>query len=501
MSDYLSADSIMLWHAFAPALAMLLLALTFIFAVFQFAVAGSSGRAARFLNGGSLRVGLLAGLILASIVPAAALGLLLAERSAHLRQERIASRLEESANAIARSVDQFIDKHRAGIESAARAASAAGRFDRTALTQHLLTYHSIYDDFLTMLYAGRDGDIVTATSNMTGFLAAVDDLRGHNVADRPYFQKPMSDGRPFVSRVFQGRDLGRDPIVAVSAALRDFEGGFVGIIEGSLNLRAFEEIDEQRPSLDGAAMILVDQDSRVIYASAVAGLIELQSIASDMLIETADAVPAGKRFDYLVAANGIAEPYLGVAAPTNIGWRVFLRVPLRGITQQMIADYRLGGLLLFGACIISMLLAGSVARRVTRSVEDLNRAVASFTVDGSGDRIKTPGNTPKEFLDIFAHMRRRSEHLKRAYVRLRNSIDAGDAAGGVRARTAAPRVVIQRRYRQRRRGVGTAEAKRRCRAVDQGGRRGALLRQGRRQELRRLPQRRRVRHLRSRTVR
>ena len=130
---------------------------------------------------------------------AAALGLMLAERSAHLRHERMSIRLEEAAVSMAYAVEYFMDKHLAGVDGAAQAVARGGRYDRDALTDWLLLYHDIYPDFLTMLSAEADGDIVAATSNMTGFLTPVAELQGHNVADRPYFLRPMSDGAPFIS--------------------------------------------------------------------------------------------------------------------------------------------------------------------------------------------------------------------------------------------------------------------------------------------------------------
>jgi len=80
-------DIVIYWNEWAPTLALFLLALVFLYAVLQFVAAGSGGRAARLLNGGSLRAGLGIGLVLAGTVPAAALGLVLSERSASQRHE------------------------------------------------------------------------------------------------------------------------------------------------------------------------------------------------------------------------------------------------------------------------------------------------------------------------------------------------------------------------------------------------------------------------------
>ena len=167
---FLPADALLIWHEWAPTFAVGVLALIFVYALVRFAVSGSSGAAARFINGRSLRADLLVGLLLVGAVPAIALGVLLAERSANLRHDRMASRLEQASAAVAREVNQFMDKHVAGVATAASAVSVAGQRDSETLTRWLLLYHDIYSDFLTMLSANENGDIVTATSNMAGFL-------------------------------------------------------------------------------------------------------------------------------------------------------------------------------------------------------------------------------------------------------------------------------------------------------------------------------------------
>lgn len=427
MTDFSTTSSaVMLWHDWAPTLALAMLGVVFLFAVMQFAVAGSGGRAARFLNGGSLRVGIIVGLVLTGTVPAAALGLILSERSATQRQETMTDLLEDTAGSIARVVDSFVDKHVAGIATAAKSISAAGRFDTATLTQALLTYHDAYSDFLTMLSANQQGTIVAATSNMTGFLTPVENPAGNDVSDRPYFIRAMQDGETYISRVFKGRGLGSDPIVAISAPLRDFDGAPVGIVEGSLDLRAFSRADSFRPKLDGAVMIIVDQDDRVIYASTAAALDELEAIGADPLLLASRGVMGGSSYEFVSGGAGAASSHIGVYVGTKTGWRVYMRMPTSAIRQQMQSDYLLGALLLVLACVVSLLVAGSVVRRVSRSVGDMNHAIKRFSVDGGGENIRVPRNTPREFVPIFKQMRRRSRQLEAAYQRLRHSMDAGD---------------------------------------------------------------------------
>lgn len=427
MTDLLlSTDAYLIWHDWSRTLAFVVLGLGLGYALLQFALRGSGTRVARFVTGGSLRIGLVVGLTLVSIVPAAAMVLLLAERSAHLRHDRMATRLEESAVTLAGDVDQFMDKHLAAVTSAARAASNDVTRDRASLNGWLLLYHEIYDDFLTMLAADASGRIVAATSNMTGFLGPVDELVAHNVSDRSYFQRPLADGRPFISEVFKGRDLGSDPIVAVSAPIKDVQGTTVGVLEGSLDLSAFRRLDEARPHVDGSVMILVDPQDRVIYASAGTGFAALQNISSDPLIATARLTQSARRYDYVAGARSQERRYLGTFATTDNGWRVYLRAPLDQIAQQMGGDYRVGAALLLVALTLSLLLAGALIRRVSGTVADMNRAVARFRLDGKGERVTTPAGTPSEFRPIFSQMRRRSIHLQKAHARLNASVEAGE---------------------------------------------------------------------------
>ena len=426
-NPFISVDAIMFWHDWAQMLALLLLGLVVAYAITQFAAASSTGAVARRLSGRSLRAGLLIGLTLVGTIPAAALGLMLAERSAHLRHDRMSNRLQEAAVSMAHAVDYFMDKHLAGVTGAAHAVIKGGRYDREALSDWLLLYHEIYPDFLTMLSANADGQIVAATSNMTGFLTPLAELRGHNVSDRSYFRRPLEDGKPFISEVFQGRDLGRDPIVAISAALTDDQGTRLGIVEGSLNLRAFGHIDAERPRLDNSVMVLVDQDDRVIYATDNAEMAELESISGDPLIAGATGLDQAGSYDYVAAGGDQQHRFLGAFAPTSNGWTVYLRVPLDQITQQMVRDYMVSAALILVACVLSLLLAGAIVRRVSRSVADMNRAVSCFRVDGAEESLETPENTPNEFRRIFRQMRRRSKHLRVAHDRLRKSMEAGEA--------------------------------------------------------------------------
>ena len=416
----------LLWHEWAPSMALGMLVVVFALAGLQFLVVGSGGVMARWLNSGSLRTGLIVAFALIATVPTAALGVLLAERSANQRHDRMADFLERNADAVAREVDHVLGKYLAGVSSAASSASSAENLDAPTLSEILLLHHEIYSSFLTMLAADADGNILTATSNMTGFLEAVPDARLRNVRDRSYFREPMASGEPFISEVFQGRGLGQDVIVAISAPLTDETGKPVGVVEGSLNLKMFDRMQQDHTYLRGTSFVIVDSENRVISSSADFGFAPLDSIADETLITSAPREQGVVSYDFTSDTDYGPSRYLGATVTTANGWRVYAKVPLAQIAQQMQSDYVTSMLLIFVACVLALMAASAIVKRVTRTVDDMNTAISQFRADGSGEDIRTPATTPSEFRPIFRQMRKRARNLRRAQQRLSKSIRAGD---------------------------------------------------------------------------
>lgn len=426
------ADSLFSTHQFlnlhgaARWIAFSLLAVLLLFVGWQFVRARYPSLVPQWLHGGSLRAAVGVGVVLLGVVPTVALGLLLSERSAHARQERMEGRIEEMAVSVAYAVERLVDKHKAGITAAASSVNASADFSGQSIESALLLYHVIYRDFLTLLGTDRSGNIVASSSTLHGELGPVEGLSGLSVSDREYFRVPMENGFPFVSQVFRGRGLGSDPIVAISASLRDTDGARVGIIEGSLDLSVFESIDREHRHIDSASMILVDDRDRVIYASPETDFALLEELSNDGLITASSDLRQHTRFDYEVRTQRDAHHYMAAYATTSLGWRVFVRVSTDPIALQMIADYKVGLALLVLTLIISLLMAGAIMRRVRFSLGALNRTVEGFSLDTSNETVLIPEYAPAEFQPIFQLMKGRSKQLQHTYRRLSNSIEAGE---------------------------------------------------------------------------
>lgn len=423
---FFSSQSLITWHEWAGIVTTICLGSLLIVAALQFASARSSGIGKKIPSRGSLRTALIVSFVIIAVVPTSALGLLLADRSAFQRFERMSDRLERNAEAVVRDVNHILDMYVAGVRTAASTASEAGAFDAASMSRVLMLNHATYNSFRTMLATDANGDVVAVTSNMSGILTALPVTEGSNVSDRSYFHNPMRTGEPFVSEIFRGRTLGSDAIVGISAPLRGHDNTLIGVIEGSVNLRAFTRLLEDRPYLSETQVTMVDQDDRIIFTSSEDGYAELESISDRSITAGANAALEGRSYDYVVESGGTQQPFLGVSSATSNGWRVFVSVELDQIAAQMHGDYAVSAILVLFAIALSLLAVGSIVTRVSRAAQDMRTAIDRFTADGEGEHIVSPKNTPSEFRPIFLHFRKRAANLRRAHQRLKQSIEAGE---------------------------------------------------------------------------
>lgn len=370
--------------------------------------------------GRSLKLSLLVGISLVGTLPALVMAVALAERSANQRHDAMLKRMAITARVSASEVDHVLDKHKSGIVSAAKSMSVNDIKDSSSLNNWLTLYHGIYDNFLTMLATDGSGNIRAATSLLDGQPAPIADLTDQNVSDRSYFREPMMNGQIFVSEVFQGRGLGNDAIVAVSAPFRDRVGDIAGVVEGSLDLRAFRAVEAHMPMPEHSVMVILDQRHRVIYASRAAGLETLRSMVRSPMVQGALRAGDDASFDY--AEDG---EQLGGRWPTSNGWHVYLSAPLASMQKQMVGDYRVAALLVLLAILLALALTTAIVRRVSMVIGGLTRSLESFTLEGDGANFTIPDGTPAEFRPVFRHMRHRSRHLRKTHERLRSSIETG----------------------------------------------------------------------------
>jgi signal transduction histidine kinase/BarA-like signal transduction histidine kinase len=218
-----------------------------------------------------------------------------------------------------------------------------------------------YPDFLTLFVADSKGQISQSFPvSLYEKVAQADQL---DVSTRAYFYEVKASGQNYISKVFEGKGFGNDPIVAIASPLYNQDGSFQGIVEGSLNLNSFNVYDKNESDIN-VGMLITDAEDRVVYSSENLGFQALDTV-SPMNCNSADCVTSrGKNID-------VDAMLYASQKSTSYGWVIYKFYPrstLAKQTSEYIFFALLGILLLsFFACIASYF----VAKTFTRSLRIL----------------------------------------------------------------------------------------------------------------------------------
>lgn len=387
----------------------LAIALFLLLVLYTIALLGTTSRARipglGWLKRHSLYGDLVLGLGLLATIPAVAVALVLTSRSSSQEAEHTMQLLNESTAGIAARLELFLENQMTAIESLADSIHRAGRFDRTSLSEWLESHHAMNPDYLTMLIAGAQGDIITTTTLVHGKVERLEAI-SHNIRDRRYFIEPMRNGKTFASDVFQGRKLGKDPIIAISTRLHGRDGHAWGIVEGSLNLETLSRFSPagQTPGLVTKLLIL-DQDNRVVFSSHPDYKM-LQSVDPEH-------IPPDDANIFIAQAESF------------MGWQVIGTVDATPIKSQFRANARVALLWLFAAVLTALMLSAAIARRFRRPLAALNDAVRTLELEGAEADIKPPLGTPREIEEVFGFLNSLSRRLNNSYRQLTAAMEAG----------------------------------------------------------------------------
>lgn len=116
------------------------------------------------------------------------------------------------------------------------------------------------------------------------------DIKGHSVTHRDYFQKPQQTGTPYISDVFQGQKLGQDLLFALSMPLYQ-QQKFAGVLELSVALQRLTTALEVPEQNQGLQLLLTDGQQIKIWGFA-------------------DQNEAGQQVDLATAALAKSKAYL-----------------------------------------------------------------------------------------------------------------------------------------------------------------------------------------------
>ena len=370
-----------------------------------------------------VRVLLLHGFVVISVLPLLAVGIVGGRTYAKRLEADARTRMQGRATALAAEVDQHVRKHRQVIDMLAQEVDRSMPLDRAASLDTLLaSYGRTYQGFLTMMAADSTGTIIASFRSKPSLVKRV----GLRIDDRDYFRSPMATGKSYISGVFLGRGFGTDPIVSISAPVHDRRGRVVGIVQGSLDPTRFAAFDRSEPGSDALGLIVVDQAGHVVYARASKGYRVLQSLDGDPLADVINGAKANHTTTYRHAPSSgtIGEPFVAaVATSPDAGWRVVVEQSLRSVRNDAGAFFVAVMGATLGALLIAFLVASGMAKRVTQPLERLVRAIASFAATGdTPTQVRVPANSPREVLALVDHFEQMAARLVSSHAKLRRAL-------------------------------------------------------------------------------
>ncbi|HEX4949421.1 MAG TPA: response regulator [Blastocatellia bacterium] len=324
-----------------------------------------------------LRYQLWKSFVLLTAIPLLLLTMGLGQRESRRQEAEAAYHQYDVASALARDISDYLDKHEKAVIMLARTIEETQSYSADTINQLLIQHHLNYEGWITMLATDANGNMIAWTPLLR---ADGQPVVQRSVSDREYFRQPQATGKSYISEVFLGRGFGSDPIVAISCPVYR-AGQFVGVVEGSLDLKKFSEFTKPYTALYNAAIIITDQQKRVIYARQDYRPLEL--MGASPLMKAADSQVTATSFSY-IADN--EERLASRAFTPRTNWQVIIHEPMsvvRGRAQEYFL-IRLSWVLV--AIGLAMLMSRYLSQSVTRPLERLVQAVRSIETRG------TPGD-------------------------------------------------------------------------------------------------------------
>ena len=315
--------------------------------------------------------------------------------------------LEDSANHLGTATQTFIDDHFRAIDNAARWLSFSGS-DPSQWQGLLSKLHQSYPYFISMLIANDQG-LITAASPIARLNETEHKNQALSVMDRHYFQEAFFNQLTFISPAFLGRGFGYDPIVAISAPLYQASNQIkpVGILEGSLNLTKFAQIDHQDVDYDSRSIVLVDENNLVIYAS--------KSLEIPPLVPLSFSISG---LNYKTKLNMINLTQLDNSSPEfayakyilKNGWSLYVLVPFSPLLAQVEQQYLMTFTVLLFAFMTTISLIQVISGRLTAPLEVIAKKFSSWDING-GEKLLLNDTTPEEIHTLSTSIQKSKQEL------------------------------------------------------------------------------------------
>ncbi len=354
----------------------------------------------------------------------------------------------EAVARVTTELDNYIDRNQEGLVAMGTVLDAE-KLEGPENQRLLEKFHALYPEFRTL-----------AVVDMSGIIMAADPLRGPkgrlilgiSLADREYVQKTIATRKAFVSDVFRAREMGIDPIVMLTVPVRNAKGEMVGVAGGSLRCAGFNPLLESISYMKERELLILDQQSRVIFASPGAPFEPLESLAnSPMLLGAAQSPKKAFRAERRVTKSGqrSLDERLTSLAHTKAGWTIVLSQPLGVIVAESTSYYLVTAIWVLIGLLISTLGAKQLSKSLTGPVEGLAQRIGQGVMNGGAmEPTPLPPNAPLEIVQLVNDVDEMAVRLADSYRQLQSALSdreglneelarvLADLESRVRARTA-----------------------------------------------------------------
>lgn len=286
-------------------------------------------------------------------LPSLIVALILSDGSADNAEKQLTNLLKVNTEHYVNSLETYLKKHQTAINNLNYLLTAT-EIDKPYSQQLLEEWNRAYKGFTTMLITDAAGNIIHGAPRSAFDRIMALPAEQRRVVDRDYFAKPKASLKNYISEVFQGRGFGDAPIVAISSPIvRNNE--FYGIVEGSLDLPQFDGVEQQQ-SDKSHALLVVDSNNHIVYASPELGLSTLESFVLTHVTQSFTNNLPGLELD--------ERTYIYQSDKTYNNWTVYSLAD----SSLLIGSYKQSFFRLTIILLIISLLALVFARRFSRQI-------------------------------------------------------------------------------------------------------------------------------------
>jgi class 3 adenylate cyclase/HAMP domain-containing protein len=245
------------------------------------------------------------------------------------------------------------------------------------------------------------------------------DVTGSNIdySKDPKFTKAVANKVYYGSVYFR---RGSEPYMtlALAGARRD-----AGVSAAQVNLKFIWDVVSQIKVGENGKAYVIDRESRLIAHPDISLVLRNTNLAHLQQVKTAHSSLAGRQEKGLDEATDLQGlPVLAAYAPVEqLGWLVFVELPLSEAYAPLYASLKRTGALLVGGLLLALLSGLFLARRMVVPIRILREGAARFGAGNLSQRISLhTGDELETLADQFNDMAGR---LQESYNDLENKIE------------------------------------------------------------------------------